>query len=327
MNEPSKIILEVNDLSVSFKTLKGDVKVLDSIYFNVAKGEALGIVGESGCGKSVAAAALMGLIRYSNGYSTGDIYFLGKEISRLNEKQWMHLRGSGMSMIFQDPLIALNPLITCGKQVAEMLTQHNVCGYHDAKTRVIDLFKQIGIAYPERRYDQFPHELSGGMRQRVVIAMAIICEPELLIADEPTTALDVTIQAQILKLIRDLQTRKNMSMIFISHDIGVIREVADRIAVMYAGRICEIGSVTDVLNHPMHPYTQALIKAIPDLDNPAERLGVLKGMVPLPSEFAEGCRFYNRCDKATETCLKKPDLKELQSGHYVACFYAGESYE
>jgi peptide/nickel transport system ATP-binding protein len=301
-------ILSVQDLSISFNTPAGWLRVVDGLSFEIKKGDCLGIVGESGCGKSVALASILGLTTWANGrIDAGKILFEGQNLLECNSEDWRRVRGRKISMIFQDPMTALNPLKKCGDQVAEVLTLNTENKESEAvKAKVIALFEELGIPEPRLRYDQYPHELSGGLRQRIVIAMALIGEPELILCDEPTTALDVSIQAQILELLKDLQKKRKLTMIFVSHNMGVIKQISDFVMVMYAGRAVEKTSREHLFANPSHPYTQKLLQSIPDpflkIEGP---LATIPGKVPSPREFVQGCRFYNRCEKVQKDCASR----------------------
>ena len=294
--------LDVRELRTSFFTEDGEVCAVDGVSFSVAKGNTLGIVGESGCGKSVTSLSIMRLIPDPPGrIVSGSITYNGADLLRLPERQMRKIRGNEISMIFQEPMTSLNPVFTIGNQVAEAIRLHQNLGRGAAHERAIEMLKLVGIPSPERRVDEYPHQLSGGMRQRVMIAMALSCNPQVLIADEPTTALDVTIQAQILDLLRDLQKRVGMALILITHDLGVIAEMADEIAVMYAGKIVERGPVDEIFAHPEHPYTRGLMESVPTLGR-KKRLEAIPGIVPNLLELPQGCRFQGRCKWVTDPC-------------------------
>jgi oligopeptide/dipeptide ABC transporter ATP-binding protein len=299
-------LLEVERVEVTVHTGGRILKALDGISFSVDAGEVLGIVGESGSGKSMTALAILRLLPSVCRVSGGTVRFDGKNLLDLSSEEMRQIRGAKLSVIFQDPLSALNPVFTVGNQVGEALRVHQGLGRAATRTRVLDLLDIVGLPDPAHRIDQYPHELSGGMRQRVAIAMALACQPKLLIADEPTTALDVTVQAQILRLLRRLQRQFGMAIIFISHDLGVIAQFADRLAVMYAGQIVEQGPVRDVLDRPSHPYTQALLQSIPALTPDGERLPMIRGTVPALSELPSGCHFRVRCDYERPPCATMP---------------------
>ena len=323
-------ILEVRDLVTSFKTERGYVKAVDGVSFHVDEGEILGLVGESGCGKSVTSQSVMRLYdeKYLARYE-GEILFKGQDLFSLGEKEMQSIRGREIAMVFQDALSALNPVFTVGSQIMEALRIHQGMRKDEARARAVEMLRLVGIPDAEKRADAYPHELSGGMRQRVMIAIALCCRPSLLIADEPTTALDVTIQAQIMDLIVKLNHEMNMGVILITHDLSVIAETCQRVAVMYLGQIVEEASVEDIFDHPLHPYTQGLLRSIPSVEgDKRERLYVIEGIVPLLSEIPEGCRFSPRCPYATEQCCRTaPELHDAGYGHRVRCWRCGEEDE
>lgn len=317
-------LLDVQDLSVAFRTDNRQLNtVVDHVSFHVDPGEILCIVGESGCGKSVTSLAIMNLLSRNGQVTGGNIYFDGQELTFLTEKELDRIRGSKMSMIFQDALTSLNPVFTVGRQLTESLRIHLGLTKDDAAERAVDLLRKAGLPDPETMMKKYPHQLSGGQRQRVMIAIALSCGPKLLIADEPTTALDVTIQAQIMKLTRDLVHELNMSMILITHDLGLVAEMADRVMVMYAGQVVETTDVFTLFNAPAHPYTKALLGSVPSIyDSPDRKLVSIRGTVPESYEGLVGCRFADRCDHAHEAC-RKPEagqtLYEAGEGHAVRC--------
>jgi oligopeptide/dipeptide ABC transporter ATP-binding protein len=318
-------LLEVKNLKTYFYTEDGVVKAVDGVDFEVFPGEVLGLVGESGCGKSVSALSIMRLISQPGKVLEGEIVFDGQDLLKLTENEMTHVRGNRISMIFQQPQTALNPVFKVGGQIGEVLNIHQDLGKEAGWNRAIELLKMVGIPEPERRAESYPHELSGGMAQRVMIAMALACLPELLIADEPTTALDVTIQAQILDLMRDLRTKVGASVILITHDLGVIAEMAERVAVMYAGRIVEQAEVKTLFAKPLHPYTQGLMGSIPVLGKIKEKLDVIPGNVPNLINLPPGCRFAPRCRARVEHQLKmctevEPDLIEVVPAHTARCW-------
>ncbi|HEY3344502.1 MAG TPA: ABC transporter ATP-binding protein [Anaerolineaceae bacterium] len=318
-------ILEVRGLKTYFFTEEGVVKAVDGVDFSVKPGEVLGLVGESGCGKSVTSLSIMRLIAPPGKIMEGEILFEGQDLLKLPEREMVSMRGNRLSMIFQQPQSSLNPVFTAGEQVAEVLQIHKNMEKKEAWERAIELLRLVGIADPERKASAFPHEMSGGQAQRVMIAMGLALNPQLLIADEPTTALDVTIQAQILDLIRDLKTRMGTSVILITHDLGVIAEMAERVAVMYAGQIVEQTDVEDLFVHPLHPYTQGLIGSIPILGQVAERLEVIPGSVPNLINLPRGCRFAPRCKARLahqlQICTQvEPTLEAVNPGHRVRCW-------
>jgi peptide/nickel transport system ATP-binding protein len=318
-------LLDVSDLKVTFGTRYGTVTALDSVSFHVDQGETLGIVGESGCGKSITALSLMGLIPTPPGkIAAGSIKFLGSELIGLPPAKLCSLRGSDMAMIFQEPMTSLNPVFTVGDQIAEAITLHQNLDHENAFKQAIELLDRVGIPSPEKRARDFPHQLSGGMRQRVMIAMAVSCRPKILIADEPTTALDVTVQAQIFDLLNEVQREFGAAIILITHDMGAISEMADRVAVMYAGRIIEEGRADDILDHPQHPYTRGLISCIPSLDQTQDRLREIPGIVPPLHELGAGCAFAKRCDHAFDRCLTTRPSLSTAGHHPNACFAVEE---
>ncbi len=320
-----KPLLEVKNLKTHFFTEDGVVHAVDGVDFNVYPGEILGLVGESGCGKSVTSLSVMRLVSPPGKILEGEMLLDGTDLRKLSEEEMMKVRGNRISMIFQQPQTALNPVFRVGDQIAEVLSIHQDFGKEAGQRRAIDLLKMVGIPDAERRAQAFPHELSGGMAQRVMIAMALACVPELLIADEPTTALDVTIQAQILDLILDMREKMGTSVILITHDLGVIAELAERVAVMYAGEIVEQADAEELFDHPLHPYTQGLIGSIPILGKIKEHLDVIPGSVPNLIDPPPACRFAPRCTSRVKYGLKictevKPDLIETRAGHTVRCW-------
>jgi len=320
MDKQDKNLLEIRHLNVYFKTENGRVKAVDDLSYSVDRGEMLGIVGESGCGKSVSSLAVLGLIEKPGVVEAEGIYFEGKELTKLPKSELRKLRGKEMSMIFQEPLTSLNPLFTVGNQISETIRLHQNCSKEEAQKRGIEMLAKVGIPRPEQVYKDYPAALSGGMRQRVMIAIALANDPTLLIADEPTTALDVTIQAQILVLMRKLMEEFNTSILFITHDLGVIAEVADRVIVMYAGQIVEQADVMTLFHAPAHPYTKGLLGSTVKINQDEGRLDSIDGAVPALSEMPDGCKFHPRCPFATEECSKEvPDLYEVGPGHYARC--------
>ncbi|MCD7834494.1 MAG: ABC transporter ATP-binding protein [Lachnospiraceae bacterium] len=323
----SEITLEIRDLCVEFHTIAGTVKAVDGLSYTLHKGEKLGIVGESGSGKSVSSLAVMGLIPNPPGKIVGgEIHFGGQDLTCLSEKEMQKIRGNKISMIFQEPMTSLNPIIRCGRQIAEVLQLHGGMEKKKAMQEAIELLREVGIANPEARAYEYPHQMSGGMRQRVMIAMALACQPEVLIADEPTTALDVTIQAQILDLIRELNAKRGTSILFITHDLGVVSELCDTVIVMYTGHVVEKAPVRDIFTSPKHPYTQGLLHAIPTITKERKPLVTIEGMVPNPTERIEGCSFWPRCPRATEKCKTEvPPIQSISDERDVRCWlYAGE---
>ncbi|MBW2612844.1 MAG: ABC transporter ATP-binding protein [Deltaproteobacteria bacterium] len=323
-------ILKVEGLCVDFAVRKGTVRVLNDLNLHLERGEALGIVGESGCGKSMTALSIMRLIPVPPGnISQGSILLDGTNLLALKEKQMQDIRGDEISMIFQEPMTSLNPVFTVGSQIGENIRRHQSASKLKAKEKAIEMLHLVGIPAPQQRFSQYPHELSGGMRQRVMIAMALSCQPSILIADEPTTALDVTIQAQIFDLLRDIQNRINTAIILITHDMGVIAEFAKRVIVMYAGRKVEEGPVKEIITDPRHPYTRGLIKCVPflkrDPGTSREVLNEIPGIVPDLSRLGQGCPFAPRCNYATDLCRTDiPDEKTVGQNHQVICWHAEE---
>ena len=314
-------LLEVKDLKTYFYTDAGVAKSVDGVTFSVERGKVLGIVGESGCGKSVTSLSIMRLVDPTTGrYEGGSILFDGQDILKLPEKEMQKLRGNKISMIFQEPMTSLNPVFTIGYQIEESLMLHKGMDKKAARARAIELLEMVGIPEAAKRVDEYPHQLSGGMRQRVMIAMALAGDPELLIADEPTTALDVTIQAQILDLLKELQEKLHMSIIFITHDLGVIAEMADEVAVMYAGEIVEKANTRELFDDPKHAYTVGLMDSIPDINQEVERLTTLEGLVPSLYDMPKGCHFAPRCKYACPECEEKHvELTDLEGGRQVRC--------
>lgn len=314
-------LLEVKDLKTYFYTDAGVAKSVDGVTFSVERGKVLGIVGESGCGKSVTSLSIMRLVDPTTGrYEGGSILFDGQDILKLPEKEMQKLRGNKISMIFQEPMTSLNPVFTIGYQIEESLMLHKGMDKKAARARAIELLEMVGIPEAAKRVDEYPHQLSGGMRQRVMIAMALAGDPELLIADEPTTALDVTIQAQILDLLKELQEKLHMSIIFITQNLGVIAEMADEVAVMYAGEIVEKAKTRELFDDPKHPYTVGLMDSIPDINQEVERLTTLEGLVPSLYDMPKGCHFAPRCKYACPECEEKHvELTDLEGGRQVRC--------
>jgi oligopeptide/dipeptide ABC transporter ATP-binding protein len=319
-------LLQVENLHTHFRTHDGWVRAVNGVSFQLEEGETLGLVGESGCGKSVTSLSIMRLIQPPNGViSGGPIRFRGEDLLTKTPTEMRRIRGNAISMIFQEPMTALNPVYTCGFQIMESIQVHQQRSRSEARQQAIEMLRLTGIPSPEQRVDEYPHQLSGGMRQRVMIAMALSCHPSLLIADEPTTALDVTVQAQILALIGQLRRELGMAVLLITHDLGVVAEVADRVAVMYAGRIVEHALVEEIFDRPLHPYTQGLLNAIPRLGRDLERLAVIPGVVPNPAYLPAGCAFHPRCPLADERCRTEvPPLVSHAPEHEAACFHAGE---
>ena len=314
-------VLEIKNLKTFFYTDEGVVKSVNDVSYYVKKGETLGVVGESGCGKSVTAMSILRLIPQPPGKIVGgEILFKGRDLTKISDEEMRHIRGNRIAMIFQEPMTSLNPVYTVGDQIIEAICLHMDKTYTEARAMALSMLEKVGIPAPANRIDEYPHQMSGGMKQRVMIAMALVCNPELLIADEPTTALDVTIQAQILELLVKLQKDFGTSIIMITHDLGVIAEIAHRVVVMYASKIVETAEVKELFANPKHPYTIGLFNSIPKLDT-SDRLIPIKGMVPNPLDFPVGCKFNNRCEFATEKCRKsEPTLKEISPGHWSACW-------
>lgn len=317
----SSKLLEVRHLVTQFQTDRGSFRVVDDISFDIAAGEVVGLVGESGSGKSITSLSIMGLIKPPGRVAEGSIRLDGEELKGLTAKAWRSVRGRRLSMIFQEPMTSLNPVIPVGEQIAETLRQHEGLKRKEAMARAVTMLGMVGIPMPETRARQYPHQMSGGMRQRVMIAMALACNPRLLIADEPTTALDVTIQAQILALIKALNAERGMGVLLVTHDLGVVNEMCERVMVMYAGRIVEEGAVRDVFERPRHPYTAALLRSIPVIGGPREKLYSIPGSVPQPHNMPKGCRFQSRCAYATARCVETPSLTEVAPGHLAACWH------
>lgn len=314
-------LVEVKNLETTFTTKAGPFKAVNNISFEIPKGKTLGIVGESGCGKSVTSYSLMRLIQSPGQVTGGQVLLNGRDILKLSEEKMEEVRGGEMAMIFQEPMTALNPVLTIGFQMDEQIMKHKKCSQKESKDRAIEMLRLVGIPSPEERYTSYPHQLSGGMRQRAMIAMALSCDPTFLIADEPTTALDVTIQAQILELIQGLQEKFNMTVQFITHDLGVISEISDNVMVMYGGQTCEQTETQELFLNPHHPYTAALIASRPKFGERTQRLTTIEGSVPAPHELPQGCPFVNRCPRAVSECPAiKPQLLEVSPGHKVACF-------
>ncbi|GHV94231.1 ABC transporter ATP-binding protein [Spirochaetia bacterium] len=320
-------ILEIKELAVSFSINGQRFRTVNGVDLSVDSGKILGIVGESGCGKSLTSLAIMRLIPFPGEIDKGDIFFEGKNLLNYSETAMRKLRGSCISMIFQEPMTSLNPVFTIGSQLVEVFNIHQKkIPKPEVKQAALEMLRVVGITSPENTFRSYPHQLSGGMRQRVMIAMALACKPRLLIADEPTTALDVTIQAQVLELIKELRLKFGTAILFITHDLGVIAEICDQVAVMYAGYIVEEAPVKDLFSTPLHPYTQGLMASIPSLDKEMELLNTIKGVIPAPYEMPDGCRFHPRCPAADESCRKvNPELREYTNGHKVRCWKAAKS--
>ncbi|MFH1755313.1 MAG: ABC transporter ATP-binding protein [Candidatus Latescibacterota bacterium] len=315
-------LLEIRDLSCSFRTEEGVARALDGASLSVYRGETLGLVGESGCGKTVTALCIMRLVQDPPGrIETGQVIFQGQDLLQLNDRDMRKIRGNEISMIFQEPMTSLNPVLTCGYQIEEAVLLHQRVNKKEAAARTLDMLDLVRIPDPKNCAKSYPHQLSGGMRQRAMIAMALSCSPSLLIADEPTTALDVTIQAQILDLLRSLQDRFKMAILMITHDLGVIAETANRVIVMYAGQVMEEGSVMEIFHHPKHPYTLGLKASIPRLAAKGDKLKVIPGKVPNPLDYASGCRFSDRCKYAENRCYNEQiEMRQVSPGHRIRCW-------
>ncbi|MGE0632856.1 MAG: ABC transporter ATP-binding protein [Pseudobdellovibrionaceae bacterium] len=319
----SEVVVSVKNLETTFATKLGPFRAVNNISYDIQKGETLGIVGESGCGKSVTSYSLMRLIESPGRVTGGQVILNGQDLLKLPENKMEDVRGGEMAMIFQEPMTALNPVLTIGRQMDEQIMKHLKVSQKESQERAVEMLSLVGIPSPADRYHAYPHQLSGGMRQRAMIAMALSCEPKFLIADEPTTALDVTIQAQILELFQSLQQKFNMTVQFITHDLGVISEISDRVMVMYAGKTCEVADTQTLFENPKHPYTAALIKSRPKLGQRVRRLQTIEGTVPAPWELPKGCPFQNRCPNVLARCRDEmPPLTAMDSGgkHLAACF-------
>jgi len=316
-------LLEINNLTVKFQSIEGMVTAVNDLSLSLDRGETLGIVGESGCGKSVSVLAVMRLITDPPGKITnGTINYLGRNLLKASEKEMEKIRGNEITMIFQEPMTALNPILTCGDQIAEVLIIHKGYTKKEAHHEALQLLKLVGVPSPEQKLREYPHQLSGGLRQRIVIAMALACKPNLLIADEPTTALDATIQAQILELMKELKKEINAGVILISHDLGIVAETCDRVIVMYTGQVVEEAAVGEIFIFPSHPYTLGLLKSIPRITPQKLRLNAIEGVVPNPTDMPKGCAFCPRCSFADEKCEnERPVLCELKPGHWVRCWH------
>jgi len=325
MTNENNVLFSVRGLSTHFFTDRGVARAVDDISFDIRRGEVLALVGESGCGKSVTALSALRLVPDPPGRIVGGkILFDGRDLLELTERQMRSIRGKEIAMIFQEPMTSLNPVFRVGAQVAEAVILHSRVSRAQARSRTIEMFERVGIPAPEQRVDEYPHQLSGGMRQRVMIAMALSCNPRLLIADEATTALDVTIQAQILDLLRGIQHERDMSMLLITHDLGIVAGTADRVAVMYASRIVETAAVGPLYARLLHPYTNGLFGALPTLRGERGALRSIPGTVPSPLDFPAGCKFHPRCTRATEQCsVDEPTLEEIEPDHWVACWHPG----
>lgn len=325
-------LLEVKGLKTYFATKRGEVRSVDDVSFTVERGETLSLVGESGCGKSVTALSIMRLVSSPGRIIGGEILFEGRDLLKFADEEMRSIRGDDIAMIFQDPMTSLNPVFTVGEQIAEAIRLHRKVSKREAWNQAIEGMRDVAIPSPETRANNYPHEMSGGMRQRVMIAMALACDPKLLIADEPTTALDVTIQAQILDLLKELREKRNLALLLITHDLGVVAETSDRVAVMYAGKIVEEASARELFHRPRHPYTEGLLRAVPRLDERREgrmlRLQTIEGVVPNPLDLPPGCRFAPRCEHAEAKCRQgEISLLDLGTEHLSRCIRAKEIYE
>ena len=322
------MLLEVNNLKTEFQLKKGIVRAVDNVSFEIDKGEILAIVGESGSGKSVTSLSIMGLLQEPGRVAGGEILYNGEDLLQKSKKEMQAIRGDKISMIFQEPMTSLNPVYKIKDQIMESIMTHMDISKKEAYQRAVEMLNIVGIPSPEERANDYPHQMSGGMRQRVMIAMALSCNPELLIADEPTTALDVTIQAQILELLYQMREKFNMAVLLITHDLGVVAEAADRVVVMYCGKVVEQAEVKALFKNPMHPYTLGLLKSIPRLDdNGEERLYMIRGMVPNPLNMPKGCPFSDRCDKCMERCTQHMPALTEHDGHKVRCFLYSDEIE
>ena len=327
--ENNNNVLEIRGLNSYFFTEKGVAPAVDGLDLDIPKGKIIGLVGESGCGKSMTAKSIMGLLKYPGRVAGGSIRFEDQDLTRLSDKELRKICGNDISMIFQEPMTSLNPVLKVGRQVSETLLVHNpTMSKAEAKQRVVEMFQRVGIPEAEKRYDCYPHELSGGLRQRVMIAMAMVCKPKLLIADEPTTALDVTIEAQILRLMKELRDETGMSVLIITHNMGVVAEICDYVYVMYAGKIMEQAETFELFDHTMHPYTKGLLDSIPRIGQNAERLHTIPGVVPNLLHLSQGCPFSNRCEYATDQCrTEKAQLHPVAPDHQVRCFRCEEEHQ
>ncbi len=327
--ENNNNVLEIRGLNSYFFTEKGVAPAVDGLDLDIPKGKIIGLVGESGCGKSMTAKSIMGLLKYPGRVAGGSIRFENQDLTRLSDKELRKICGNDISMIFQEPMTSLNPVLKVGRQVRETLLVHNpTMSKAEAKQRVVEMFQRVGIPEAEKRYACYPHELSGGLRQRVMIAMAMVCKPKLLIADEPTTALDVTIEAQILRLMKELRDETGMSVLIITHNMGVVAEICDYVYVMYAGKIMEQAETFELFDHTMHPYTKGLLDSIPRIGQNAERLHTIPGVVPNLLHLSQGCPFSNRCEYATDQCrTEKAQLHPVAPDHQVRCFRCEEEHQ
>lgn len=315
------VLLEIKNLGIEFKTGEGTVQPIRGVDFFLKKGETLGVVGESGSGKSVTSLSVMGLLpEKTSNIVSGSIHFNNEDLTKYSDREYRKLRGNDISMIFQEPMTSLNPVFTIGEQLSEPLKRHKKMPKKQREKAIVDVLKQVGIPRAEQIIDEYPHQLSGGMRQRVMISLALLCEPKLLICDEPTTALDVTIQAQILKLMKQIKQDNDMSMLFITHDLGVVAEMCDRVVVMYAGEIVEVAEINELFDNPLHPYTKGLLASLPTNNDRKSELYSIKGQVPRPEEIGEGCAFANRCPFAFDKCYAKTPPAFSEGDHLSKCW-------
>jgi peptide/nickel transport system ATP-binding protein/oligopeptide transport system ATP-binding protein len=314
-------LLKVDSLKTVFRTEAGTARAVDGVSFTVGRGETVGLVGESGCGKSVTALSIMRLVADPPGrIEDGSMIFEGRDLLSLSEKEMRRVRGNEISIVFQEPLSSLNPVFTCGEQIREAIALHQKLGRKESKEKAIEMLRLVRIPDPEKRYGNYPHQMSGGMRQRVMIAMALSCEPKLLIADEPSTALDVSVQAQIIELLGELREGREMAILLITHDLAVVAQMADRVVVMYAGAVVEESPVTGLFEAPAHPYTKGLIDSLPKLGQALERLPMIPGSVPDPLDLPEGCRFSDRCPDRFEKCAGEPPIFDIGGGRRARCW-------
>ena len=324
IKKENALLLSVRDLEVVYTSAGAVIHAVNGVSLEVKRGRSLGLVGETGAGKTTIAKAILGILPDPPAkVLKGEIFLDGEDLLKTSEKEMRKIRGKKISMIFQDPMTALNPLMTVGDQIAEVISLHEHCSKKDSMEKAMEMLEMVGI--PAERYPEFPHQFSGGMKQRVVIAIALACNPKLLLADEPTTALDVTIQAQVMRMINDLKREFNTSMILITHDLGIVAESCDQVAIMYAGEIVEYGSLEDIFDHTAHPYTKGLFNSIPSLDKDTERLQPIQGLMPDPANLPEGCKFHPRCPYAVEACAQQhPGMTELTPGHLCRCLRCGD---
>lgn len=325
----TETLLSINKLKTYFYTNEGVVPAVDDVSFHINRGETLGLVGESGCGKSVTSLSVLRLIPDPPGkIISGEIIFENEDLLEKSVDSIRKIRGKKISMIFQEVMTSLNPVLKIGQQLSETIELHQGLDRRGALAQAVELLKMVGVSVPEKRINEYPHQLSGGMRQRVMIAMALVCRPQLLIADEPTTALDVTIQAQVMKLMKELKQKFGTAILLITHDLGVVAEMAERVIVMYAGKVVEEAGVKDLFRNPLHPYTMGLLESIPRIDVEKKRLNIIKGVVPRPTDFPCGCRFHPRCGYVREICSKVlPPLRSLKDGRRVSCWRGLKEYE